>query len=55
MAKIPGINPSKEEKILKKEKEERIDNMPTVLKEGMNNEEEKPEDKEAEDEQGEKE
>jgi hypothetical protein len=48
MSLIPGINPSQEERILKKEKEERIDNMPTVLKEGMDNQEQ---DKEDEDEQ----
>lgn len=40
MSLIPGINPSQEEKILKKEKEDRIANMPTVLKEGMDQEDE---------------
>lgn len=38
-SRLPGINVSDEEKFLKKEKEERMENMPTVLQEGMQEQE----------------
>jgi hypothetical protein len=36
-SRLPGVNVADEEKFLKKEKEERMANMPTVLQEGMEN------------------